>query len=70
MVSQTVAPTDDPERWERGNSPWHKDGFPDELKDQAPEQTEKPSTGWYELDWCKNLIGFVPDGFAIEIEKE
>jgi hypothetical protein len=48
--------------WERGLDPWHKDAFPDEFKTAAPHQGEQRKTGWYALDWCGNIIGFVADG--------
>ena len=51
--------------WERGKSPWHKDGFPAELAWAAPEQGEKPSEGWFLIDAWGNQIGFVPDGTEI-----
>ena len=69
-MSSTVPPTDEKGRWERGTSPWHKDVFPDKLKDQAPEQTVSPRNGWYELDWCKNRIGFVPDGIMFNCKEK
>lgn len=69
VVSETVPPTDDPARWERGLSPWHRDAFPVELADQALEQGDRQA-GWYELDWCGNLIGWVPDGAVIENPRE
>lgn len=47
--------------WERGTSPWHRNYFPSELADQAPEQDELVE-GWYALDWCGNQIGFIADG--------
>lgn len=47
--------------WERGTSPWHRDSFPFELADQAPEQGELIE-GWFALDWCGNQIAFIADG--------
>ena len=47
--------------WERGSDPWHRDAFPDEFKDSAPSQGAR-ADGWYALDWCGNVIGFVADG--------
>lgn len=47
--------------WERGPDPWHQDAFPDELRDQAPHMGER-SIGWFGLDWCGNIILFLPDG--------
>lgn len=48
--------------YERGLSPWHKDAFPDEFKNSAPEQNYPRLEGWNALDWCGNVIGFFPDG--------
>ncbi len=53
---------------ERGSSPWHRDCFPDEFKDRAPEQGEKPLMGWYLNDAYGTQIGFVPDGTVFETE--
>ncbi len=50
--------------YERGVSPWHIDGFPDELKWCAPERGKR-SSGWHALDWCGNEIGFFPDGMEV-----
>ena len=61
IVGPDVPPTDDAGRWERSKSPWHADAFPDEFKDRAPEQGGR-KTGWLEIDWCGNAIGWVPDG--------
>ena len=64
IVGPDVPPTDDAGRWERSKSPWHADAFPDEFKDRAPEQGGR-KTGWLEIDWCGNAIGWVPDGTVI-----
>ena len=64
IVGPDVPPTDDTGRWERGKSPWHADAFPDEFKSRAPEQGGR-KTGWFEIDWCGNAIGWVPDGTVI-----
>jgi len=64
IVGPDVPPTDEAERWERSLSPWHADAFPAEFKDRAPEQGDRKS-GWLELDWCGNAIGWVPDGTEI-----
>jgi hypothetical protein len=68
IVDPDTMPTDDAKRWGRGKSPWHADAFPPELSDQAPEQGMR-SDGWFELDWCGNEIGWVPDGTEI-VQKE
>ena len=64
IVGPEVMPTDDTRRWERSKSPWHADAFPAEFKDRAPEQGDR-KTGWIEIDWCGNVIGWVPDGTVI-----
>lgn len=51
--------------WERGLDPWHKDAFPNELKDYAPHQGEQRKSGWHGLDLCGNVITFVADGTQI-----
>jgi hypothetical protein len=55
-------------KWGRGTSPWHKDCFPSEFKSAAPEQGEKPLSGWEGFDWCGNVIAWVPDGTVIPQE--
>lgn len=64
IVGPEVMPTDDAGRWERGKSPWHADAFPDVLKGRAPEQGDRKE-GWFEIDWCGNVIWWVPDGTVI-----
>ena len=64
IVGPDVLPTDDTRRWKRGKSPWHADAFPADFKDRAPEQGDR-KTGWIEIDWCGNAIGWVPDGTVI-----
>jgi hypothetical protein len=65
VTGPNVPPTPDSERWERSLSPWHRDAFPPEFADQAPEQGER-ATGWAALDWCGNVIGWVPDGTPLK----
>ncbi len=48
--------------YERGLDPWHRDAFPDEFKDAAPNQKSKRGSGWFLQDAWGNDIGFVPDG--------
>lgn len=67
-ISAKVPPTDEKGVWERGLSPWHRDAFPDEFKNRVPEQGKRKS-GWFELDWCGNAIGWVPDGMIIKEKK-
>ena len=54
-----------PDSWERALDPWHRDAFPDEFKDAAPNQQDKRREGWMGYDWCGNPIIFVPDGTEI-----
>lgn len=54
--------------WTRGLSPWHRDAFPAELANQAPEQGERIS-GWYLEDTWGNEIGFVADGTEINVDE-
>jgi hypothetical protein len=46
--------------WERGVDPWHEDAFPDEFTYAGTTGPRKE--GWFALDWCGNVIGFVADG--------
>ena len=46
--------------FERGLDPWHVDAFPDEFKYVGARG--KRLEGWYALDWCGNVIGFIADG--------
>ena len=48
--------------YRRAMSPWHRDAFPDEFKDSAPEQGPLPADGWMAEDWCGNPVAFFPDG--------
>ena len=69
VVSADVAPTKDADRWERGSDPWHADAFPDEFKERAPHQGKR-AEGWYDIDWCGNVIGFVPDGTPLSAPRD
>lgn len=51
--------------WERGLDPWHEDAFPPEFGHAGTRGPRK--TGWYALDWCGNVVGFVADGDTVEI---
>lgn len=53
--------------FERGLDPWHKDAFPEEFKESAPNQGERQS-GWLAIDWCGNVIGFFRDGTVFKGE--
>jgi hypothetical protein len=56
--------------WERGEDPFHKDAFPDPLKDLAPSQTNPRGQGWLLQDAWGNDIGYVPDDTEIRFCKE
>lgn len=47
--------------WVRGLDPWHRDAFPSELANRAPNQGERGG-GWFLEDAWGNAIAFVPDG--------
>ena len=64
IVGPAVMPTDHAARGERGKSPGHADACPAEFKGRAPEQGDRKE-GWFEIDWCGNAIGWVPDGTVI-----
>lgn len=71
LVDKDHPPTyipDYADHYERGLDPWHRDAFPDEFKNRAPNQEETRSGGWFLVDWCGNQIGWVPDG--VEFDKE
>lgn len=50
--------------YERGEDPWHRDAFPEEFQDAAPNQGKR-SGGWFLVDAFGNQIGFVPDGTVL-----
>jgi len=52
--------------YERGLDPWHRDAFPNHLKDVAPNQEKKRKMGWFINDWAGNQISFYPDGMEYE----
>ena len=49
------------EEWERGLDPWHADAFVGTPAEGMFDASVPRKTGWYALDWCGNVIGFVPD---------
>ena len=55
-------PTD---HWVRCKDPWHRDAFPDEHKEAAPNQAEPRGSGWMGESWCGNPEQFVPDGTEV-----
>lgn len=50
------------DNWHRGLDPWHRDSFPAELADRAPNQSPERGSGWYLEDAFGNEIGYVADG--------
>lgn len=64
ITSPTSKPPPHPfygDAWHRGLDPWHRDAFPEELADRAPNQGQRGS-GWYLEDAFGNEIAYVPDG--------
>jgi hypothetical protein len=51
--------------YERGLDPFHEDAFPVELREVAPGKGRR-NAGWFVLDGCGNVIGFIPDGTVIK----
>jgi len=56
------------EKYVRSKSPWHRDAFPEEFQDSAPEQGERKE-GWMLEDHWGNAIGFIPDGTELQPTK-
>jgi hypothetical protein len=64
--------------WERTADPWHRDAFKGtgltdaDLDNALVISLEGPirggvrAEGWGGLDWCGNLICFVPDGTEVQ----
>ena len=72
----TVTPTQEPtgdgvpgwvHGWERGSDPWHADAFVGTPAEGRFVSGEPRKTGWHALDWCGNVVGFIPDGTALPI---
>lgn len=61
-VSETQRPPDSKwvDGWERGLDPWHKDAMPPGFEDTGSGGERRK--GWYAMDWCGNVVDFVPDG--------
>ena len=71
VVSETQPPPDHPlvDEWERGLDPWHPDAFVGTPAEGMFTDREPRKTGWYALDWVKNVIGFIPDGHEYHDDK-
>lgn len=54
-----------PDSYERSLDPWHRDAFPSEFRDDAPNQGERKE-GWMGIDWAGNPIVFIADGTEME----
>lgn len=70
-MTATVTETQPPDKtpgwvhgWERGTDPWHPDAFVGTPAEGMWSTTESRKTGWYAVDWCGNVVGFVPDGYV------
>ena len=57
------------EEWEITLDPWHRDAFPDEVRDQIPADGSERQEGWLGYDWAGNPIVFVPFGTVIEVRE-
>ncbi len=74
MSSLVVSETQQPapifwvDSWERGLDPWHADAFTGTPAQDMFVKTEPRKSGWYALDWCGNVVGFIPDGAEIKHE--
>lgn len=69
-ISETVQPPPNvfTDSFERGPDPWHADAFKGTGFESAGTVGER-RMGWYYIDWCGNVVGWVPDGTVME-EKE
>lgn len=67
VVSETQqpAPLSWVDHWERGLDPWHADAFNGTPLEGAFAREKIRKTGWYAIDWCGNVVGFVADGAVI-----
>lgn len=63
--TQQPPPRDYVDAWERGLDPWHADAFIGTPAEGMFERDPERKQGWYALDWCGNVIGFIPDGTEI-----
>lgn len=69
IVTETQSPPEQPlwiDHWERGLDPWHADAFKGTGVDIGT--TGERAKGWYAVDWCGNVIGFVADGTEVKDE--
>lgn len=46
--------------FERGPDPFSRQCMPKEFQHLFPDAPQ--IMGWWGLDWCGNVIGFIPDG--------
>lgn len=47
-------------QYERSPDPFARKFIPEHLQKYFPDAP--PRMGWLAIDWCGNVIGFVPDG--------
>ena len=45
--------------WERGVDPFARAAMPSEFQHLFPDEPARE--GWRAIDWCGNIIGFLPD---------
>lgn len=64
--TQKPEPRGDVTEWERGLDPWHADAFKGTPMEGTVNRTGERQSGWYGLDWCGNVISWVPDGAETE----
>jgi hypothetical protein len=55
--------------FERGLDPWHADAFKGTPMEGIDVTTQPRKEGWYLLDWCGNVMGFISDGTPVEMEQ-
>lgn len=53
------------DHWERGLDPWHADAFIGTPAEGVYVCEEVRKAGWYAIDWCGNVVGFIPEGTPI-----
>ena len=52
--------------FERGLDPWHAESFKGTPMEGVYANTSPRAEGWYIVDWCGNVMGFIPDGTPVE----
>lgn len=57
--------------FERGKDPWHPEAF-DEAHQRIfsmRSKAERRAEGWFALDFCGNVLAFIPDGAHCMVEE-